>query len=73
LIIERVGNGQSEAALHQNIRSLGFVPCAYAPLTRTLHVISDESFGNIIYVRNLQTTNERLAQAPAYRFSGKTI
>ena len=73
LIIERVGNGQDEAALHKNIRGLGFLPCTYAPLTRTLHSIPDESFGNIIYVRSLQAANERLSQAPAYRFAGKII
>jgi FkbM family methyltransferase len=75
LLIERGGNAgqQSEAALHETIRSWGFVPCGYLPLTRTLRRIPDESCGNIIYVRNLEAANARLASAPAYHFSGRTI
>lgn len=77
LIVERIGNagkfGQDEASLHKNIRSRGFVPCTYAPLTRTLHPVPEESFGNIIYVRNTETANERLRQAPPYHFAGRSI
>jgi FkbM family methyltransferase len=77
MIIERVGNanrfGQNEDALHVYIRSLSLVPCAYEPRTRTLHRLADDARGNIIYVRNLEKANERLRQAPAYRFAGQEI
>jgi hypothetical protein len=77
LIIERVGNadkfGRSEASVHETIRGLGFIPCGYAPFVRTLHRIPDESCGNIIYVRNMESANERLTQAPAYHFAGRAI
>ena len=77
LIIERVGNagqfGGNEVTLHENIRSQGFVPCAYDPLKRFLFQIPEESLGNIIYVRNIESANERLRQAPAYHFAGRSI
>ncbi len=78
MIIERVGNadrfGQNEGALHEYIRSLSLTPCAYEPRTRSLHRLSDSAgSGNIIYVRNLEKANERLRQAPAYRFAGQEI
>jgi FkbM family methyltransferase len=77
LIVERVGNagnyGQDEASLHTKLRSQGFVPCTYAPMTRTLQIVPNEFFGNIIYVRNVQTANEKLRQASAYNFAGRSI
>jgi FkbM family methyltransferase len=77
LIIERVGNadqfGGDEVALHKNIRSLGFVPCAYEPLKRSLFQIPDESFGNVIYVRDLVAANQKLRAAKAYQFANRSM
>jgi FkbM family methyltransferase len=77
LIVERIGNadkfGRDEASLHKDIRSLGFVPCTYAPMTRTLHPVPESFLGNIIYVRNIETAHERLRQAHPYRFAGQSI
>ena len=77
LIVERVGNadqfGGDETALHKNIRSQSFVPCTYDPLKRSLVQIPEESFGNIIYIRDMASANEKLRQAKPYQFAGRSI
>jgi hypothetical protein len=77
MIMERTGNanryGLDESALHQHIRSLSFVPCAYSPYTRTLRRVADSAEGNIIYVRDLEGASERVRNAPAWRFAGQTV
>jgi FkbM family methyltransferase len=77
MIMERVGNagrfGQDESPLHEYVRSLSFVPCAYEALTRTLRRVPDTAEGNIIYVRDLEKAGARLRAAQAWHFGGKTV
>jgi FkbM family methyltransferase len=77
LIVERVGNanqfGGDEVILHKNIRNQGFIPCTYDPLKRSLFQIPDESFGNIIYIRDMTSANEKLRHAKPYQFIGRSI
>jgi len=77
MIMERGGNarryGYDESSLHEYVRSLSFIPCAYAPLTRTLRRIPDTAEGNIIYVRDMAGAGERLRRAPAWHFAGLTV
>jgi len=73
MIMERVGNagrfGEDESVLHDTIRSLSFIPCAYDPLTRKLRRVPDAAQGNIIYVRDMGRAGERLRLAPSWRFA----
>jgi FkbM family methyltransferase len=77
MIVEKNGSGQpygfDENALHQKIRAHGFTPCGYAPFTRTLTAISPEAGGNILYVRDLTGSQQRLRSAPAFDFKGFKI
>lgn len=69
IIIERSGAGNrygyDEEKLHAHIRSHGFSACSYMPFTRQVHRLGDKG-GNIIYIRDLKSANERLRSAPAF-------
>lgn len=77
IIIERFGNadryGENEADLHAQIRSNSFQPCAYSPRNRMLRRLSPDDTGNIIYVRSFDAVQQRLQEAPPYRFGTLTI
>jgi FkbM family methyltransferase len=77
MILERgaLGNryGFDEDSLHQGIRELGFRPCAYSALDRALSSLPPDAHGNIIYVRNFDSAQERLRTAPKFRFAGFEI
>lgn len=77
IIVERSGIGVrygfDETLLHRNIRSAGFIPCAYFPLERRLKEIGPEQAGNIIYVRHVAAAQERLRAAAAFEFAGQRI
>ncbi len=72
MIIERGGNaaryGFDETALHEQIRSMSFTPCTYSPRDRLLSSISNDSIGNIIYVKDLESARKRLKEASPYEF-----
>jgi FkbM family methyltransferase len=72
LIIEKNESGArygfDEDALHKDIRGFGFKPCSYSALNRTLSRLPDDSGGNIIYVRNFEVAEQRLKEAPPFRF-----
>ena len=69
IIVERSGAGNrygyDEEQLHAHIRSHGFSACSYTPFTRQVHPIGNQD-GNIIYIRDLKSANERLRTAPAF-------
>ena len=77
MIVEKSGNGGSygfdEDDLHREIQRAGFLPCAYAPLQRSLCRLSGEAAGNIIYVRNIESSHRRLRQSPPFRIAGCLI
>jgi FkbM family methyltransferase len=72
MVIERSGlgarYGYDEAALHADIRQLGFVPCAYAPMKRALLRIADDAVGNIIYVKDFDGAQKRLRESEPVQF-----
>ncbi len=71
-IVERSNIGATfgfdEDKLHGEIRALGFIPCVYAPLPRTLTRLPDDALGNIIYVRDFAEAQRRLKDAAPYHF-----
>lgn len=77
LIIERAENavryGQNEAALHQHLQALGFIPCAYAPFNRSLSRLPPEAQGNIIYLKNIEEAQKRLQLAAPFQFGSFRI
>ncbi|MEY2408078.1 MAG: hypothetical protein QOF48_748 [Verrucomicrobiota bacterium] len=77
MIVERADNavryGYDEAALHRQIQEKGFLPFAYNPETRSLTRLAPDSHGNIIYLRDPDATAKRLREAPAIRFSNRSI
>jgi len=77
LIIERSGIGVrygfDETALHRQIRTEGFIPCAYSGLERSLVQVSAEAQGNIIYVRDLAAVQKRVKEARPFTFGAATI
>jgi hypothetical protein len=70
IIVERNGSGNrygyDEEKLHIQIRNHGFNPCVYEPFARTMRPLGNEVNGNIIYIRDLPTANERLRTGPAF-------
>jgi FkbM family methyltransferase len=68
IIVERNNLGArygfNEEALHHEIRRNGFIPCNYKPFSRELIHVSNETTGNIIYVRDFAAANVRLRTAP---------
>ncbi len=71
LIIERSGAGNQygfdESALHAGLRAKGFRPMFYCPAQRKLAPLSEESIGNILYVRNLEDVNARTRSAETFQ------
>lgn len=59
--------GFDENDLHARIRQLGFIPCRYDPFARRLAQVEVQAGGNIIYVRDVMTTNLSLRAAPAFK------
>lgn len=70
-----VGNryGFDEAKLHREIRACGFIPCVYEPFDRKLSQASEETEGNLIYVRDLATASECLRAAPAFKIGNLNV
>lgn len=70
IIVERVNSGNrygyDEEKLHAQIRNFGFSPYSYEPFERKVLALKNESRGNIIYLRDLKSANERLSIAPAF-------
>ncbi len=77
LIVERANSGErygfSEAPLHRRLREMGFVPCTYAPIERTLHRLDPDVLGNIIYAKDFEGTQALLKSAPPYRLEDQTV
>lgn len=77
MIIERTGiasrYGFDERDLHRRIRQRSFAPFAYRPAERRLVRVSDDAEGNIIYVRDLDSAQRRLREAPSFAFRNGTI
>lgn len=77
VVMELVGEGRRYGADEREIagrmESWGYQRCHYDPLGRALHVIADPSVrpGNVIFVRDPQTMNARLASAPRVRVMGR--
>jgi len=76
-IIERMGNanryGEDEAIMHERIRALGYIPCAYTALDRGLHRLDPQDTGNLIYVRDVEAVQKRVREAAPYRFAGLSV
>lgn len=81
LVVEIKGHGArygfDEEALFNRIIDLGFTPCSYDPLTRTLTKLSP-NFENHdprheIYCRDLDYVQSRLAKATPYKVLNKSI
>ncbi|HEY1717496.1 MAG TPA: FkbM family methyltransferase [Verrucomicrobiae bacterium] len=70
IIVERNGSGNrygyDEEKLHAQIRSHGFNACGYEPFKRQARPLESGDGGNIIYIRDLKSANERLRTAPAF-------
>jgi FkbM family methyltransferase len=68
IIVERNNLGArygfDEEKLHQEIRMNGFIPYNYKPCSRELIRVSNETTGNIIYIRDFEAANVRLRAAP---------
>jgi FkbM family methyltransferase len=77
IIIEKNGSGNrygyDESALHAKIRSHGFAPFAYEPLTRRLNPFNEADEGNIIYIRDLVFANNRLSTATPFTLDGLKV
>ncbi len=77
LLVERAGGGArygyDEAALHAQIRGFGYSACVYSPMDRTLHRISKDAVGNIIYVADFDLAQSRLQQARQFRYRDMAI
>ena len=76
-IIERMGNanryGEDEAIMHEQIRALGFIPCAYTALERALVQLGPNETGNLIYVRDFDAVQKKVREAAPYRFAGLSV
>lgn len=77
MIVERtsMGNryGYDESALHRRIQKEGFVPCAYSAVNRVLTQVSNDAQGNIVYVRSLPETIERLVDSEPLNYKNQRI
>ncbi len=77
IIVERNGSGNrygyDEGKLHAHVRSQGFSACCYMPFERRMRPLPDDFIGNIIYIRDLKTANERLRTAPAFELGGLKV
>lgn len=77
IIVERNGSGNrygyDEEKLHARIQLCGFSACAYEPSARQLRPLGKEAAGNIIYIRDLKSANERLRAAPAFELGGLKV
>ncbi len=77
VIVERNGCGNrygyDEEKLHAEIRSQGFKPCSYKPFARQMYPLENEAVGNIIYIRDLTSANDRLRTAPAFELGGLKV
>ena len=75
MIVITEANGQCERygladSVDANLRKHGFVPCSYAPDTRTLEEVEGDAESvadNAIYVRDIAFFKERVASAPKVR------
>lgn len=58
--------------LLDSIISYGFKPCRYEPFTRKLEALNQVQLGkgNIIYIRNLELAQKRVASAPKFFLRG---
>jgi len=67
LIVERNDSGNKygvdEGALHSKIEAAGFTPCTYHAEQRALERVPREFRGNIIYVRKVEATIQRVQSA----------
>jgi FkbM family methyltransferase len=77
VIVERNGSGNrygyDEEKLHAQIRNQGFSPYGYDPFARRMRPLGKEAGGNIIYIRDLKATNERLCAAPAFELGSLKV
>jgi FkbM family methyltransferase len=77
MIVEHNDSGAhyrlDEAALHREIREHGFIPCQYQPFDRRLLQAEEDTRGNIIYTRNLESANERVRSAPPFSLNGLKV
>jgi hypothetical protein len=75
MIIERNGsgtrNGYDEAALHVRIRSAGFRPCRYRSDGRVVEPVPDSFEGNVVYLRDPEAAQQRVASAPSFEAKGR--
>jgi FkbM family methyltransferase len=72
MIIERNDSGDKygfdEAALHSKIKAAGFTPCTYHAERRLIEPVTQKFRGNIIYLRDVQASIQRLQKAPRLEF-----
>ena len=77
MIVEHtdMGNryGYDEAALHRRVQAMDFIPCSYSAMERKLSKVSPNTQGNIIYVRDFDTVQERVRKASPFHFRGISI
>ena len=77
LIVERAGNAErynrDERDLHDLIQSMSFTPCSYSPADRSLNRDGLVADGDVIYVRDFETAQQKLREAQSFHFAGLTI
>jgi FkbM family methyltransferase len=74
MIVERNGSGNrygyDEAPLHARIRKAGFAACRYRASDRSIDRVSDGFEGNIVYLRDPESTQSLVRAAVPFRVKG---
>lgn len=78
IILEMCGNGKdfgySEKTLFDEIKNCGFIPIKYDPFKRELSENTSFAFdGNIIFIKNFKTIQERIEAAKSFSIQGYTL
>ena len=78
VIVEMCGNGKdfgySEKTLFDEIKNCGFMPIKYDPFKRELSENTSFAFdGNIIFIKNFKTTQERIEAANSFSINGYSL
>ncbi|MBI1284717.1 MAG: FkbM family methyltransferase [Thiobacillus sp.] len=79
VIMELNGSGArygfDEGSLHRHMQTLGFRPCRYDPVTRSVTDLNGQksASGNTLYLRDPQATQADVSRSPTYRILGTEL
>lgn len=78
VIVEMCGNGKdfgySERTLFNDIKNSGFIPINYDPFKRKISENKTFAYdGNIIFIKNLKTIQDRVQNAKSFHIKGHTL